>query len=77
MNAKQRQQLEKYREIMESIAMEIRDMAEVEEQKFDNLSEGLQCTCRGEALQESADSLNMLSDDIENLLDSIDEITNL
>lgn len=45
-----------------------------EEMSFDSLTEGLQCTARGEEMEECIDILDTNIGDIENALEEIKEI---
>lgn len=52
----------------ERIKDKIMDVLFEEEYAFDSLSEGLQCTARGEAMEEAIDELNGAVDEIDSVI---------
>lgn len=81
MNQKDRKQasallskLEDLRCQAEAIAEELRTLAETEQDKYDNMPEGLQYSEKGEAMQAAADALASAADSAEygQLGDAID-----
>lgn len=69
MNKKQRQRLDELISQVEGIAEDIQAMQEEEQEKYDNLPEGLQDSEMGEALQEAADNLGEAYDELTNWCD--------
>lgn len=64
-------------EKIENIGAEIRSIAESEQEKFDNLSDGLQQAESGQKLEAMAEALNSLADyceggDIEAAIDEVE-----
>lgn len=53
----------------ERIKDKIMDVLFEEEYAFDSLSEGLQCTARGEAMEEAIDELNGAIDEIDSVIE--------
>lgn len=53
----------------ERIKDKIMDVLFEEEYAFDSLSEGLQCTARGEAMEEAIDELNGAVDEIDSVIE--------
>ena len=76
MNAKQRKQLERYMSQLIDIAEAIREMANEEQEKYDNLTEGLQATERGQQYEDNAGTLESIADDVENATTDIDDLIN-
>ena len=59
MNKQQRKRLNELIEQVEGIVTELDEMAQEEQEKYDNMPEGLQESERGEALQDAADNLEL------------------
>lgn len=76
MNARDRKEIEKYIEQLNGIANAIRDMSESEQDKYDNLSEGLQGSEMGERLSYNADTLEMIADEIDSQSEELEELIN-
>lgn len=74
MNAKQRKELQGYVDSLEEIKSNIETMMEEEQEKLDNMPEGLQESERGEAMQEAIDNLESASVSLEEAIDYINEI---
>lgn len=71
MNKKQRERLDELIGQVESIAEDILAMQEEEQEKYDNMPEGLQESERGEAIQAAADNLQEAYDDLTNWCDEV------
>lgn len=71
--------LEELKSQMEELTSQLETLAEAEQEKYDNMSEGLQNSERGEALQESANVLAVAKDALENgnVHEALDELGNL
>jgi len=55
-------------ESVEGLRSAVEDMASEEQDKFDNMSEGLQASSRGESIQEAIDVLDSATTDLESLV---------
>ena len=62
--------IDSLKDIVESIEM----IAESEQWSFDNLPEGLQCSERGETMEQNAEDLENIRDTIEQATDDLAEI---
>lgn len=74
MNKNDRKQVSKWVEQLESIKSSIEEMQETEQDKFDNLPEGLQESERGEAIEEAVSQLEEAVDNINEAIDNLQEI---
>lgn len=64
-------------EDLEKIKEDVSDMAEAEDEKFNNLSEGLQQAERGQALETARDALNEAAEKIQEVIDAIESLDDL
>lgn len=74
MNKARRRQLEKVVEVLTAQMEEMETIKDEEQEAFDNLPEGIQCTERGETMEENVDELDSIITDLENVIDSINEV---
>lgn len=74
MNKARRKQLEKVVEVLTAQMEELETIKDEEQEAFDNLPEGIQCTDRGETMEENVDELDSIITDLENVIDSINEV---
>lgn len=74
MNNKRRQLIKNAIELIEKGKNILQQVLDDEEMAFDNLSEGLQQTMRGEEMQENIDILNDVIEGIDNALEEMDNI---
>lgn len=74
MNAKSRKELSEIVERLQKCYEDISVMRDEEQEKFDNLPEGLQLSERGEAMEEAANSLDSASNDIESAIEQLEEL---
>lgn len=81
MNKEQRDQLTRIQKDLLNLQQELEDIRDDEQAKFDNLSEGLQASEKGEKLQQAADnsqeaidSLDSASASVQEAIDKCDEI---
>jgi hypothetical protein len=74
MNKTRRKQLEAVVEILTAQIAELESIKDDEQEAFDNLPEGFQCTERGETMGENIDELDTIIADLESVIESIDEI---
>lgn len=75
MNKQQRKELQGYVESLDEIKCAIEEMMDEEQDKFDNMPEGLQESERGEAMQEAIENLESASSSLEEAIDYLNEIT--
>lgn len=75
MNAKQRKALQGYAESLGKIKCAIEKMMDEENDKLDNMPEGLQESERGDAMQEAIDNLESAFSSLEDAIDYLNEIT--
>lgn len=61
---------------IEPLAGELSDMAEAEQEKFDNMSDGLQQGEGGQAIQEAAETLATIAEKVQAAFDGLDEAEN-
>lgn len=73
MNKKDREELSSIKEQIQELVDQLRVLGEAEQEKFDNLSEGLQASERGERYQELSDCIESACSEIENALDELEE----
>lgn len=74
MNKARRKQLEKVVEVLTAQMEELETIKDEEQEAFDNLPEGIQCTERGEAMEKNVDDLDGIIDNLENVIYSINEV---
>ena len=75
MNAKGRKNIKDLIAQLEDIKGRLETMQEEEQDKFDNLPEGLQESERGEAMQEVADSLEEAVSSLEDVISTLNDIS--
>ncbi|MBE6368895.1 MAG: hypothetical protein E7056_01890 [Lentisphaerae bacterium] len=76
MNKARRKTLEEIREALGGLMLQVNELAEAEQEAFDNLPESLQETERGEAMQAAIDNLDSLRNSLEEAGEYIEDITN-
>ena len=74
MNKQRRKLITENINLLENIKSNIEDILSDEEFSFDNMPENLQCSLRGEESENAIDLLNDAIDNIENCIDSLNEI---
>ena len=77
MNKKTRDELSKIHERLIDIKDELSIIGEDEDDKFNNLNEGLQATERGQQMQNDSDNLLEAVSEIEQALEYIENVTNV
>lgn len=75
MNKERRARLAEVDDLLMEAVDDITEIVEDEQDAFDNLPEGLQCSSRGEAMEEAIDEMNNIISDIENVRERIQEFT--
>lgn len=73
MNRVRRQELQKIIDKLIQLKDRIESIMDDEQLSFDNLTEGLQATMRGSAMEEAVDNLNAAIDSIDEAIDYISE----
>ena len=74
MNKQRRKSLKEAIELIERAKSIIELVAEEEREAFDNLSEGLQYSERGEQIEENADTLDEVFEALDEHIESIEEV---
>lgn len=78
MNKETRKRLESLKDELDVIVSELSEIADAEEEKYDNAPENLQSSDRVVAWQDCADQIRMICDDIENAADELEsEVLNV
>lgn len=72
MNKQRRVRLSEAHSLLGKAASIVEAVKDEEQDSFDNLPENLQCSERGEAMEEAVDELQMTIDSIEDALGHID-----
>ena len=75
MNAKTRKEIEKLTESLDEIMCAIENIQSEEEEKFNNLPEGIQDSERGEEFRSAIENLESAASSIEEAIDYLNEIT--
>lgn len=75
MNKQNRKMIEGYISQLEDLKGNIEAMKDEEEEKLDNMPDGLQESERGEAIQDAIDNLDSASDSIGDAIDYLNELT--
>lgn len=73
MNKQRRQSLYDVVSSLSEAMDRLSEIRDEEQEAFDNMPEGLQCSSRGEAMQEAIDIMDEWSFDIEEIKDRIEE----
>jgi len=76
MNKSDRKQLEEALSLLYRAKDMIDIVSEAEMNKYDNLTEGLQATEKGQRYESNADALTEQSNDIESIIDNINDLMN-
>lgn len=74
MNKQRRAEIKDIIETLESAKEDLEMVAEDERYSFDNLPEGLQCSERGEAMEENADNLEEASSNIDDIIELLEGV---
>lgn len=73
MNKQRRQDLLDVSALLSEASDRLNEIREEEQEAFDNMPEGLQCSSRGETMQEAIDTMDEWNSDIENIKSRIEE----
>lgn len=76
MNKQNRKELERALELISEAMDIISSIKEAEEEKYDNLPEGIQESERGEQFQENIDELDTAASDLESTVETIENVIN-
>lgn len=76
MNKQDRKELDKALDLLSSASEIIMRIKEQEEEKYDNLPEGIQESERGERFQENIDNLESSLSDLESVLEYVENVIN-
>lgn len=76
MNKQNRKELQKALDLLNSANEIITSIKEQEEEKYENLPEGIQESERGEKFQENIDNLDYAISDLENVIEYTDNLIN-
>ena len=74
MNKKRRRSLEEARVMLSRAQEIIEDVRQDEEMAFENLSESLQQTARGQAMESNVDLLSEIGEELEEISERLDEV---
>lgn len=75
MNSKQRKELDRISALVDEARAVVEEMAGDERGKFDNLTEGLQASERGQSYETAAEHLEEALSNLEEALSAIEEAT--
>lgn len=76
MNKQDRKELQKALDFLNSANEILTSIRDQEEEKFENLPEGIQDSERGESFQENIDSLDYAVSDLESVVEYIENVIN-
>jgi chromosome segregation ATPase len=74
MNKKQRERIEQIESALTDLKDELDGFADEEQEKFDNLSEGLQASERGQAFESNADTLKEVVSSLDDAISSLGSV---
>lgn len=74
MNTQGRKEIAKHIASLDEIKNRLKSMKDDEEEKFNNMPEGLQESERGEQMQMAIEQLEMACDNLDEAIDSLNEI---
>lgn len=75
MNKERRKQINKLIDKIRENISELDGIIDDEQDAFDNLSEGLQCTMRAADMEEAIDTMNEALDQLNEAADTLEEVT--
>ena len=75
MNAHDRQELDRIVGVLREAHSDLQSLADAEQEKFDNMPEGLQQSDRGQKIEESADSLSDAAGDLDAVVDAVEQVS--
>ena len=74
MNAARRKELKRALEMLDAAKTILEQVAEEEQEAYDNLPEGIQDSEKGEQIYDNADTLSGYMDDLDDMMSAIEEM---
>lgn len=74
MNAARRKELKRALEMLDAAKTILEQVAEEEQEAYENLPEGIQDSERGEQIYDNADTLSGYMDDLDDMMSAIEEM---
>jgi hypothetical protein len=74
MNKQDRKEIAELVEILENAKGRVENLCDAEQEKFDNLSEGLQQSERGQKMEEDTATLTLVGENLDDAINSLNEI---
>ena len=74
MNKEQKKKIEELKMRLQDISEELEKLADDEQEKFDNLNEGMQAMERFQKLQENSDCLSTAQEQVEDVINTLEEL---
>lgn len=74
MNAARRKELKRALDMLDAAKSILEQVAEEEQEAYDNLPEGIQDSERGEQIYDNADTLSGYMDDLDDMMSAIEEM---
>lgn len=74
MNKQRRKELDKVQDLIIDAQNALEELKDEEQECYDNLPEGIQCSERGEAMQEAVEYMEAAYDNIQDAIDNISEV---
>ncbi|MFA5934960.1 MAG: hypothetical protein WC827_03695 [Candidatus Paceibacterota bacterium] len=75
MNKQDRKEVEEIINILTDVQSRIESLGEAEQEKFDNLSEGLQQAERGQKMEEDASTISDIASDLNGIIEALQELS--
>jgi len=76
MNAKRRKGIEDIVGRLQCIYTELEELGSQEREAYENLPESIQCSEKGEQMDEAASELENAQDEVQSIIDSLEDIIN-
>lgn len=73
MNKEQKEKLQNIKDILKDISEELEALGDEEQEKFDNLNEGMQAMAKFQKLEENAEGFYCAQESIEECINTLDE----
>ena len=74
MNKQDRKEICEIMNILSDAQSRIESLGEQEQEKFDNLSEGLQQAERGQKMEDDASTINDIANDLNDIIEALQEL---
>lgn len=74
MNKEQKNKIEQLKNQLLDISEELEKLADAEQEKYDNLNEGMQSMEKFQKLQENADCLSTAQEQVEDVINTLEEL---